>query len=493
MKRWFKQAALIGLALFVLSGCSLGGGNSGNENKEQTLRVMYYDESSFYQQYGMLFSALHPNITIEVVSSQGVQPKEGEDYQELMNKFIEEEQPDILMLSVEEYEKKSLAGELYELDGYIAKDKYDTEGLVPGILDYLKEKGGGKLYGLTPGYYGQAIYYNKDLFDKSGIEYPTDRMSYEQILQLAKRFPTDGSDKERVYGLKLGYNDSLLSLGNTLAAAQNLSFINADKLEMTIDTEGWKKVFQTAMDAMESKSLYIPNHDNMGGSQSYEDYLLSDPFLAGRLAMTMDGPNLMQQIKQAKDYLKDENAEKLVKNWDLVTMPVDPQNPDYGTGISMNNLFSINGQSPNKDAAWTFIKYITGDDYARVTSKSSNYGTFPIRTKYMVDEDGRNLAAFYALKPSPFNMYKGYEKVPDNFYMEFNGAAEQELTQVKEGKATLDEALAKLQTIGQGILSEAKSKEESGKTTGDAESGGVQVDQGVSSSDSSVSVEATSP
>src|SRR5690606_22109022 len=138
-------------------------------------------------QYGMLFYALHPNIEVEVVSTQNLRPGPEDDYQEMLTKFIEDEQPDILMIDSSQYEEFARDGKIASLEPYITKDKFDLEGLVPGMIDFMKEKGGGEVYGLSPQFYSQAVYYNKDMFDQYNIEYPTDKMSWEGLLQLAQR------------------------------------------------------------------------------------------------------------------------------------------------------------------------------------------------------------------------------------------------------------------------------------------------------------------
>ena len=86
------------------------------------------------------------------------------------------------------------------MDTYIEKDKYNLEGIYPGLIDMLKEIGGSKLYGLSPSFYGNAVLYNKDLFNKYGVDLPHDGMSWQDILDLARRFPTEGDEKTRVYG-----------------------------------------------------------------------------------------------------------------------------------------------------------------------------------------------------------------------------------------------------------------------------------------------------
>ncbi|MUT68521.1 extracellular solute-binding protein [Paenibacillus sp. NEAU-GSW1] len=456
MNKWLKPKPILAAAaaMIALTGCSSGGNSAKDER--QTLRVMYYEEQSFYQQYGMLFSAIYPNVNIEVVSTQSIRPEEGEDYNKLMDDFIEKEQPDIVMLDSERYAKSAADGKLAALDSLIEKDKYDTEGLVPGMLDYLKEKGGGQIYGLSADFSSQALYYNKDLFDKYGIEYPKDKMSYSEMIQLAKRFPTDGEGKDRVYGLKFGYSDSLFDIGTQLGGALSMNYVNGTKQEMTINTTGWKSVFEMALDVINSKALYLQNQQSMDGEKTYEDYLMGDPFLSGKVAMMIDGPYFMTQLKQAQVYLKDEEKEKLISNWDMVTVPVDPANPEYSSMVNFYNIFGINSKAANTETAWTFLKYITGDEFARVSSKSYGYGNFPVRVKYFDNPDNRNFAAFYALKPNPFNMYKDYDKLPEKFNQEFYGAAQAELEKVKAGSATIDDALAQLQTVGQGMIDQGK-------------------------------------
>ena len=254
MKVWFKLVIPIVITALVVSGCSFGGDNKGTDkNQPASLRVMYYDEGSFFQEYGMIFSALYPNVEIEVVNTQSLYSGQTDDYEAAFTKFVEENQPDILMLSTDQYKQMALDGKLYDLDAVMEKEKYDTEGLIPGMLDYLRELGGGRLYGMTPSYYSQVMYYNKDLFDKYQIEYPTDRMSWNEALQLARRFPIEGEPKERVYGLKMGYSEELFDMANTLASSDGISYVNASQKLMTINTDSWKNVFQTALDAIASQ------------------------------------------------------------------------------------------------------------------------------------------------------------------------------------------------------------------------------------------------
>lgn len=464
MKDLLKKAAPIALAGTLLAGCSFGSG-SAEEETEKTIRVMYYDESQFYSNYGMLYSALNSNVNFEIVSTQSMyatseEEREKFDPDEALRKLIEEEKPDVLMIDQNQYKKLAEEGKLLDIEAYIAKDKFDTEGIVPGMVDFMKELGGGQLYGFPSSFSSQVMYYNKALFDKYNIPYPTDQMTWHDVIQLARQFPTEGEPGERVYGLKAGYQGDLNEMINMLSSADNLKYVDAKNKKMTIDTDGWRNVVQTALDAINSDALYFESmNQGMNGSVSYEDYFLQDPFLGGRLAMTLDQTYLMQRINEAKNVIKEEGA--LISDWDMVTMPVSAQYPDQSPNTWYSDIFAIAKDSPNAEAAWEFISYISGDDYARVKSKVTNMGGFPIRTEYIKDEEGHNFAAFYKLKPSRQTMdYAEYESLNPQFNMMFYGHMQEEFKSVQDGTKSIDEALQTLQVKGDELLSQEPMTEE---------------------------------
>lgn len=136
MRRWVRGGWLVLLSAILLSGCTLGGGKQTEEWGEEesaTIKVMYYDEQSFFQTYGNLFYAKYPNINLEVVSTQEIY-KPDTDYREEFRKFIEEKQPDILMLSADEYEKYAAEGYLTDLDSLIKQSNFDLDGILPGVF-----------------------------------------------------------------------------------------------------------------------------------------------------------------------------------------------------------------------------------------------------------------------------------------------------------------------------------------------------------------------
>lgn len=448
-----KLGVLMILTAMLLAGCMSGGVKDTSNAESGTLKVMHYDERSFYQSYGMLFAALYPNIEIEVVSTMNIAVGENVDYQQAYQDYIDEHKPDVLMIDINRFEEYARDGKLLALEPLLSRDKVDTSGLLPGLLDNLRERGGGQLYGMTPEFSSTAVYYNKDLFDRHNVSYPQDKMSWEDLLQLAARFPQEGADGERLYGLKIGYQANLFQFGNMIGTTQGLSFLDPTAMQVTINSDAWKRVYSTALQALKSGSLFDEDMMMMSGPISYEEHLLRDPFVSGKVAMTIDGTYLVNQIKevQANANVKD----RAIANWDIVTMPVDPERPDYSSSVSYYNMFAIDANSPNLEAAWEFVKYIHSEEYARVKSKSGSSGNLPVHTKYIQDNEGRSLEAFYALKPAPYNMYQDYQKMPESFAMSFMGMANQMMESAMDETRSISDILDDLQEQAQQILTES--------------------------------------
>lgn len=465
---WLHKGLMVLLASVVLAGCT----SRPAPEAEQTssLKVMFMDEGYFFQQYGDLFAMEKPNIEIEVVSTNSIyrdNPDGVMDYNKALEEFIEREQPDVVMLSTETYEKMASEGKLAELDTMIERDKYDTESIYPALMEILKDKGGGKLYGLSPTFYGNAIFYNADLFAKYGIEVPHDGMTWQEILDTARRFPTDGDKDTRVYGFGTNYGMTMDQLASNIATTQGLKFINTDTMKVTLNTDSWKQAYKLAMDAMDSQAIYNPGDDMFQGG-SMEDYYKSQLFMMGRMAMTVDGSYMLQNLKEAQNQVKDYQPFQL----GAVAGPVDPADPETSRNIFFNDIFGIRANSPNADAAWEFIKFINGEKFAKVKSRTMNGGLLS-RMNVTKEFNGMNLDVFYKLKPSLSNdRSEDYTKIPEAFSMEYYGILTREIQLAQDKKKSIDEALQTVESEAQALLDKAIKDEAAGKTSGDGSTAG---------------------
>ncbi|WP_010494875.1 ABC transporter substrate-binding protein [Paenibacillus elgii] len=474
MKRWSKWVPA-GLALSLaatMAGCSsdkLAGGEGGKpsvtlkelgKDEKASIKVLFFDKNYFSQLYGTLFSSKFPNIDVQVVSMQNIFDP-GKDTKKEFQKLVDEEKPDVLLLPTPElFEQWAADGKLLQLDDVIRQDKFDVESMMPTVIEQIKSMGDGKLYGLAPSFFSKALFYNRDLFEKHGVPLPKNQMTWEDVLELAKRFPTNGQGEQCIYGMASYYqfNDGKpvgYEYMRGIGSALGLSILDREKGAVTLQSDGWKKALTLAVDAVKSGAVYNAKDSKpIEPGMTMEDIFKQDLFATGKAAMAIEGSYYIETLLRAKDSLKDVKP----VNWDIVTVPVDPRSPEASDSVSISKFFAVHVDSPNQRAAWELVKYINSEEVAKAVSSSSP-GELSSRTAFIKERDGRSLEPFTMLKLVRNGYPKGAEPVPASFYSAFDQMAQAEVQAVVESKKSVDEALKTMQQKGQDIYNKAKQEQ----------------------------------
>jgi len=460
MKPWRKgaKAAAIGLLAAVIAGCSgtgspEGGASAIDADTPITLKVAHFNDQVFNQTYGNLIRAKYPNVDFEVVSTMGI-AGEGEDPIEAFEELIAEQQPDIVIMNEEQYETLAAVGGLSDLETMIGQSGFDLAELTEGVVQQLRQLGGGKLYGLAPTFSSQALYYNKALFDKHGIPYPTDGMTWEEVFALAARFPTEGSEESRVYGLAQSmFASSPFELVKQIASSMSLSHLNADATALTMDNEGWQEAFRMAVEAYAGGSVSMPKPMEPVGAAAGGKAVRAitiggegDLFNSGRAAMIIDGPSLLNQRK----FKSPGAAERPDIELGIATMPVDPDHPDLTSAYDVSEIMGIPAASGQTEAAWEIIQYLNGAEFANIRAKTVT--ELQTRRGFETGQDGIDLQAFYQLKPNDVQEAK---LLPKGFTSAFSTIADEEVRAAADGSKTIDEAFASLVARSADALAEA--------------------------------------
>lgn len=461
MNRWLQVITVLVVSCLLVVGCKSESKSPLGPKKNQettTLKVIYHDSELFYQQYGDLFTTLNNQIQFELISDADIYKDMGDrTKEEVYAEFIREEQPDILILDAHQFKNQINDGILTELDSLSTRDNYNLDGFVPGLVDQFRELGSGELYGLTPSFSSKAIFYNKDLFKKNDIELPSDGMSWYDIIDLARRFPTEGDKQTRVYGYSGGevYEApmDLVTLIDRMSQAEGLTILNTDKMQVTIDTDAWKKVIQTAIEADQSGAIFN-SMDELFTSGTNEDFYDSQQFLMGRSAMHIGSVTSLALMDHFKNDMNDYEPFEL----GIAAGPVDPLDPT-STYVTPGDIFAINIASVNQDAAWEFIKYVCGEDYARASSKSNELllgqQLLLSRLGFMTDYEGTSLEPFYQLRSKLLRRSDDWYKLPDQFFNDFATILSRELELVEKEQKSLDEAIATVRSEAQAVLDQA--------------------------------------
>ena len=115
------------------------------------------------------------------------------------------EMPDVFWMHINEAQKYMRADMLLNLNDYIAKDDaIDLSNYYEGIVDIYSLDG--NQYALPKDHDTIAMIYNKEIFDKYGVEYPNDNWTWDDYAAAAAKIREAGKD-DGVYGTAMNTND----------------------------------------------------------------------------------------------------------------------------------------------------------------------------------------------------------------------------------------------------------------------------------------------
>jgi multiple sugar transport system substrate-binding protein len=480
--KWLKTVAsltmIATLTVPILAACNKGSG--ADDKTERVLRIatQYYGEEDEYfrQQFTEIFEYNNPNIKIEIVSAMnpdqyryGGRPEgeKREDPNEKMKELINgPNPPDVILMNYDQLPDMISGNMLKQLDTDITKDKFDLSDVVPAVIDGIKSLGDGKLFALAPTFSSQVLLYNKKPFDDAGVQYPKDGMTWDEMFDLARRV-SKGEGENRVYGFSFnqysyGSKENLFYEMGTYSAPLQLRMFSDNAEKMTVDSDGWEKVWTTMIQLSKEKIFPEPiDHSKMDAvrrasmdSGEYNPFQ-NNTFMNGKLAMTIGQQYSINELIRANKSAASIKGYTPI-DWDIVTMPTHPEAKDVGGNVYLNGLMGINAKAQNPADAWKFIKFINGEDWARLKSKSVNQ--LVSRAKYIQPREGMqyNIKAFYSLKPVPMEnemskLYRQYQNIG-----QVNSMGMQYFKKAIEGTTTVREALKEWQTAGDAALKQIK-------------------------------------
>lgn len=254
---------------------------------------------------------------------------------------------------------------LEPLDSYIEKEGEEyKKNFYSTLWNYNSYDG--QIYGLPVGFTTHCVYYNKDLFEKAGVEEPKDGWTWEDLEEKAKKINEATGVKGFSFSMKpdpYDYEMYLWSNGTAYCDKEGKmeGYVNSDKALETY------KMFQDM-----AKDGYAVATEKSG----------SDEFESGQTAMFVYGAWAVKKYTEAG------------VNFGLAKLP------SFGTEKSASILSSsgvaIAKSSKNKEAAWEFVKYWTDDE-----NNKSRIGTeFPVLVSVVESEkilDKPEYAPFYAM------------------------------------------------------------------------------------------------
>ncbi|MBN2980769.1 MULTISPECIES: ABC transporter substrate-binding protein [Cohnella] len=439
-----KRFASLLVALALLAGCSQEAPNAEPVN----LRIGVPDLYAFDRQYRDYFDAAFPDWETTAIEW----PDDADAFTaERWGEWLETEKPDLLLANVFDYRKLSDAGELRDLEEFASRGEMDLGRFNPAVLDYLKTNGDGKLFGLSPFFSTSALYYNKDMFDRLGIPYPQDGMTWPETLSLANRFMRDDRLGEDEFGLHVRWVRSPFDLIRQISYTEGLEYANLQTGAVTIDTESWRNVFEAVIAAYLDGTFRTQNvqGEEADGTVYYGPEALAemDLFSQGAAAMTVDGDDLMQRLKSAAPGFR----------WGAVTAPVRVSDPSRAGWFNTGSVFAIPVVSSQPNEAWEAIDYFHSERMGRA-AVALGEGLLSLKDDPVWRGDA-DYEVFYRTLPVNALPETFEPVVSPEFAEPFDLLVERGIGSVLAGKATVEEALAAIQKEGEALVMEFRQEE----------------------------------
>jgi multiple sugar transport system substrate-binding protein len=349
--------ALAGMALAVTTA----GPAFAQSGEAVTLKwaLWDWDKVAYYKPLIEAYQAKHPNVKFEPVDLGS------QDYQQMISTQLTGGSKDIDIVTVKDvpgYANLVRAGSISDLSGFMKEQKVDPAPF-GGLIEELTIDG--KIYALPFRSDFWVVYYNKDIFDKAGVAYPTNDMTWAQFDQIATKL-TGGMGANKTYGALLHTWRSTVQLPGILDGKHTL-----------VDGEyAFLKPWYERALALQKEGA-IPSYASLKTSNTHYSAL----FFNGTIGMLPMGTWFIgTQIAKVK------SGESKSKNWGIVKFP-HPDGVAAGTTAAQIAGLAVNANSDHKQAALDFINFASGPEGAKIVADT---GTIPAQR---TDDVGAKIAA----------------------------------------------------------------------------------------------------
>lgn len=308
------------------------------------LTVSVWDNATSPQFKAMAdaFMAENPDITVELIDIQS------DEYNNKLSVMLagNDSDPDVIMVKDSDTQiSLKEKGQLLDLTGYIARDGIDLS-LYNGAAEQLKMDG--KQYTLPFRQDWYVLYYNKDLFDAAGAEYPGDDMTWDEYEVLAERM-TGGNGSSKIYGT---HNHTWMAL------VSNWAVQKGNHTLMSEDYSFLKPYYEQAI-RMQEKGVVL-NYANLKiGGIHY-----SSVFEQQQCAMVPMGTWFIATL------IQDRKAGLFDFNWGVTRIP-HPAGMEAGSTVGSVTPIAVNAKSEIPDQAWEFVKFATSEAGAKILAENS--------------------------------------------------------------------------------------------------------------------------
>ncbi len=304
--------------------------------------------------------------------------------------------------------------------------QFAAAGSIPDLTDRISDSGldvtqygafwngaavDGRYYALPTRATAWMLFYNKDLFDAAGIEYPG-QLTWDEYAELAVQMKNSFDDDNVMGGYMVNWEMMFMGIqhglyltdDDTTYLYESLAFLN--------------KIYNE-----DGSHLSYADMSAMGTSPTTE-------FEAGRAALEMNGEWMITNL------LRDTAAGKTDVNWGITYMPV-PEGVEPGTTWGQLTFATISSDSKYPDEAFQFLTFLCGEEGSSILAQNKivpAYSSDAVSESYIEATGREDLGLLFT-----FNRIQEQPALP--YFKEVLSAYNEWAGLYLIGEKTLDEAM----------------------------------------------------
>ena len=319
---------------------------SGDEEVTLTWAVWDKDTTSQWETLADGYTALHPNVKFDMVDLGST------DYMTQLATQLSGGNGELDILSI-----KDIPGYSNLINLEMLEPLNNTITADPAIFNGLIEQ----LTAADGNYYAVpfisslwVLFYNKDLFDAAGVDYPTNDMTLDEFDALARKM-TSGTGADKVYGNHYHTWRSDVTLFGVLDGKNTIIDGNYDFL---------KPIYEMALKQQEDGICMDYGELKTAGLH------YSAAFQNGTAAMVPMGSWFVGTMITYNSEAASNGVEPV--NWGIVKYP-HPDGVKAGTTLGQVTSLGINPNSAKKEAAADFLNWVATEDAAKALAATGNF------------------------------------------------------------------------------------------------------------------------
>lgn len=401
-----KRSLIAAVGIAAASALVLGGCSTEPAEPEGPVTITY---SNFISAGGNeenlavivdAFEAENPNITVEVTTLPY-----GDYFTALQTDLAAGTIADVVDSNYDFFPQLVAAGALAPLE--VSNPESYRESLIEAYSD------GGVSYGLPSSFSAVVLYYNADLFDQAGLDYPTADWTWEDEQAAAEAITALG---DGIWGSHQPV--SFYEFYKTLEQ-NGESFLTDDGTAVAFNTPGG---IEAAKWLTEKSGTVMPTIEQGQGTPDFDTNL----FVEGKLGMMHTGIWVFGAVADVPF------------TWDIA---VEPGNTQQASAV-FSNAVGVSANSENIEAATLFAEFLTSSQTMVDVRLESGWELPPI-------SDDEQLAV-YLTKDKPANRQAVFDSLDSialtpivvTGQQEMQDIINEELIEAQAGRKSVEDALA---------------------------------------------------